>query len=56
MVESIEAPFDISGYEYEAMEVKACIETGKTNSELIPMEETIAIIGLLEDIKNILTK
>ena len=52
VIDSIEAPFGISGYEYEAMEVKACIESGKSNSELIPMEETIAIIGLVEDIKD----
>lgn len=55
VIDGIEAPFEISGYEYEAMEVKDCIEKGKTGSNLIPMEETIAIIGLLEDIKNMLT-
>ena len=56
VIDGIEAPFEISGYEYEAMEVKDCIEQGKMGSNLIPMEETIAIIGLLENIKNILTK
>lgn len=55
VIDGIEAPFEVSGYEYEAMEVKDCIEKGKTGSNLIPMEETIAIIGLLEDIKNMLT-
>ena len=55
IIDCTDVPFEINGYEYEAMEVKACIDNGKTNSDLIPMEETIAIIGLLEDVKNILT-
>ena len=55
VLDCIDAPFEISGYEYEALEVKECIEQGKISSKLIPMEETIAIIGLLEKIKNILT-
>lgn len=52
VIDYIHKPFKINGYEYEAMEVKNCIEHGKTSSDLIPMEETIAIIGLLETIKN----
>ena len=53
IIDHINAPLQINGYEYEAVEVKNCIEQGKTGSNLIPMQDTIAIIELLEDIKNI---
>ncbi len=46
--EEFDGPFMISGYEYEAMEAMECISQGKTQSELVPMEETIAILELLE--------
>lgn len=48
-VEVFEGPFLVNGYEYEAMEAMKCITEGKAGSELIPMEETIAVIRLLEE-------
>ena len=45
----IEAPFMANGYEYEAIEAMNCISEGKTQSKLIPMEETIAVIRILEE-------
>lgn len=47
-VEIFEEPFIISGYEYEAMEAMECILQHKTQSTLIPMEDTIAVLELLE--------
>lgn len=49
--ESFDGSFLISGYEYEAIEAMECIAQGKTQSELIPMEDTIAILELLEECK-----
>ncbi|MBE5867790.1 MAG: Gfo/Idh/MocA family oxidoreductase [Lachnospiraceae bacterium] len=46
--EEFDGSFMINGYEYEAIEAMQCIEQGKTRSELLPMEETIAILELLE--------
>ncbi len=47
-LEIFEAPFAVNGYEYEALEAMNCILQGKTESALVPMEETIAVIRLME--------
>ncbi len=52
VIESFEAPFTINGYEYEAIEAMACIAEGRTQSALIPMEDTIAVLELLEKCKD----
>ncbi len=50
-VEEAILPFDINGYEYEAREAMKCIAEGKIQSDLVPMEQTIAILRLLEKCK-----
>ena len=50
-VEVYEGIFGINGYEYEAQEAMQCIAEGRTESRLVPMEETIAVIRLLEECK-----
>lgn len=50
-IEKVTIPFYINGYEYEAIEAMNCIAEGKIQSELVPMEETIAILRLLEKCK-----
>ena len=52
VIEEFEAPFDINGYEYEAMEAMDCLAKGKTVSSLLPMEDTIAALKLLEKCKD----
>lgn len=49
VVEEFDGTFLISGYEYEAMEAMECIRQGRTESALVPMAETIAVIRLLEE-------
>lgn len=49
--ETFDGTFRISGYEYEAIEAMECIAQGKTQSDLIPMQDTIAILELLEECK-----
>ncbi len=51
IIDQIEAPFAINGYEYEALEAMQCIAQGKTQSRLMPMEDTIAALELLEKCK-----
>lgn len=51
VIDSIDAPFDINGYEYEAMESMRCLAEGKTSSDLLPPEDTIAALELLEKCK-----
>jgi len=51
VIDSIDAPFDINGYEYEAMEAMRCLAEGKTSSDLLPPEDTIAALELLEKCK-----
>lgn len=49
VVEELDAPFAYNGYEYEAMEAMECVRQGRIASRLVPMEETIAMIGLMEE-------
>lgn len=49
VVEELDAPFACNGYEYEAQEAMECVRQGRTSSSLVPMEETIAMIGLMEE-------
>lgn len=51
-VEEFDGTFLFSGYEYEAIEAMECLRAGRTESSLVPMEETIAILELLEKCKS----
>lgn len=48
-IEEFEEPFAISGYEYEAREAMECVSRGSATSSLVPMEETIQVIKLMEE-------
>ena len=45
-------PFLKNGYEFEAMEVQKCLLEGRTESELVPLDETIAVMELLDRIRD----
>jgi len=38
-----------NGYNYEAQEVVRCLESGKTESELMPLDGTIGVMKILDD-------
>lgn len=38
----------INGYEYEAYEVNQCIIEGKLESDIVPLEDTLAIINIMD--------
>ena len=48
-LEEFAQPFAINGYEYEAQEAMACVSQGRLTSSLVPMEDTIRVIRLLEE-------
>jgi predicted dehydrogenase len=49
--EVMDIPFDGNGYNYEAAEVACCVRTGKLESDVIPLDETLAIMGTLDAIR-----
>ncbi len=49
--ETIEVPFKGNGYNYEAIEVGDCLRAGKTQSEVLPLAETQAIMETLDRIR-----
>jgi len=50
--EFIEYPLDgYVGYEYEAMEVMNCIRAGKIESDVMPLDETLAIMKTMDSMR-----
>ncbi|MDX1994614.1 MAG: Gfo/Idh/MocA family oxidoreductase [bacterium] len=40
-----------SGYHFQALDVAACLRAGKTESDRMPLDETLAIMGTLDSIR-----
>jgi hypothetical protein len=40
-----------SGYHFEAAEVMACLRAGKTESPLVPLDESIAIAATMDQVR-----
>ena len=50
--ELIEMPIGkFNGYEFEAMEVMDCIQAGKTESEIMSLDETLNIMKTLDSVR-----
>ena len=49
--ETVAAPFDGNGYNYEAAEVMACLRAGKTESDVMPLSETRSVMQTLCDLR-----
>ncbi|MFL7813348.1 MAG: Gfo/Idh/MocA family protein [Anaerolineales bacterium] len=50
--EEISLPLDgYNGYEFEAMEVMDCIEAGRTESEIMPLDETLSIMQTMDTVR-----
>ena len=41
-----------NGYNYEAEEVMRCIRAGKTESVIMPLDETLSIMKTLDEIRS----
>jgi len=50
--ESFEHPLDrYNGYEYEALAVMDCIRAGKTESDMVPLGDSLEIMKILDEIR-----
>jgi len=47
----VELPYDGTGQEFEVREVIDCIRAGKTESDIMPLDETLAIMQLTDSIR-----
>lgn len=47
----IALPMDGNGYAHEAAEVARCLRAGKTESDIMPLDETLAIMQTLDEIR-----
>lgn len=50
-LETVSIPFKKNGYEYEAEEVNRCLRDGKIESEGNPLQDTLNIIKIMDDIR-----
>ncbi|MBC8570730.1 Gfo/Idh/MocA family protein [Zongyangia hominis] len=44
----LDMPFIENGYEYEAMEVMQCLRDGKKQSEIMPLDETVKLMEIMD--------
>lgn len=51
LIETIRRPAQISGYEYEVLACKKALEDGKLECEEMPLEHTLRIMRMLDDIR-----
>jgi predicted dehydrogenase len=49
--EHIEMPYMATGYEYEAMEVMKCLREGKKESNIMPLDESLAIMKVMDEVR-----
>jgi predicted dehydrogenase len=49
--ETVEAPVSGNGFNYEASEVMRCLEAGKTESDVMPLDETISVMRTMDRIR-----
>jgi predicted dehydrogenase len=49
--ETLHLPFEGNGYNYEAAEVARCLRSDKLESEVVPLGETLEIMGTMDQIR-----
>ena len=49
--ERIELPLAGNGYHYEAQEVARCLDEGLRESPTMPLDETVALMRILDEIR-----
>jgi predicted dehydrogenase len=49
--ETVDAPVSGNGFNYEAAEVMRCLEAGKTESDVMPLDETISVMRTMDGIR-----
>lgn len=48
---TVELPEEINGFEYQIREVERCVNSGMTTSDILKPEDTLDILGLMDDIR-----
>ena len=49
--ERIELPYEGNGYNYEAQEVERCVGQGLTESPILPLDETLAVMKTMDTLR-----
>jgi predicted dehydrogenase len=49
--ETVDVPVSGNGFNYEAAEVMRCLEAGKTESDIMPLDETISVMRTMDRIR-----
>jgi predicted dehydrogenase len=49
--ETVEAPVSGNGFNYEATEVMRCLEAGKMESDVMPLDETLSVMRTMDGIR-----
>ncbi|MCW5852087.1 MAG: Gfo/Idh/MocA family oxidoreductase [Anaerolineae bacterium] len=49
--EVMEAPLQGIGYQYEAAEVVRCLQAGRMESDVMPLDETVAVMTTLDELR-----
>jgi len=49
--ETVDAPVSGNGFNYEAAEVMRCLQAGKTESDVMPLDETISVMRTMDRIR-----
>lgn len=52
LVLTVDTPYLVNGYEYEVLESLKMLDEGKTESESMPLSETIRLMGWMDTIRN----
>lgn len=50
--ETVKIPYEGNGYNYEADEVHRCLRAGKIESDIMPLDETLAIMQTMDTIRS----
>ena len=49
--ETIKIPFECNGFEYEVTEVMRCLQAGKPESDIMPLDESLSIVKTMDEIR-----
>ena len=52
LLKEVEVPSQISGYEYQVLECKKCLEEGRIESYSMPLEDSITLMELTDKLRN----
>ena len=50
--ETVHAPVSGNGFNYEAAEVMRCLQAGKTESDVMPLDETISVMRTMDRMRD----